>query len=171
MSDTMTHTTMDNITHRCVSLANGDLSPDLRVNYEFGLVLGVDEFRQEQLHFLEKNYLHNRALHGYGTVSGLNVRLQAQDNDIQITVGTGIGVDQFGRTFIIRHDQCASLTAWLKKQQALPEAEEGVRTLYLVGTYDECLDALVRIAGQPCSSSDQLTAPSRIRDSFGRSAR
>jgi hypothetical protein len=167
----MVDVTTNNITRRCVSLANGDLSPDLRVNYEFGLVLGVDEFRQEQLYFLSKEYLHNRSLHGYGTVSGLDVTLQDQDNDIQITVAPGIGIDQFGRTFIIRHEQCALLGAWLAKQQTtpgviVPIGEGGEIVVYLVGAYDECLDALVRIAGQPCSSSDQTTAASRIRDSF-----
>ena len=29
--------------HPCVPVSTGTLSPDLRVNYLFGLVLGVDE--------------------------------------------------------------------------------------------------------------------------------
>ena len=159
------------IMQRCISLANGDLSPDLRVNYEFGLVLGVNEFRQEQVYFLEKEYLHNRALHGYGTVSGLNVTLADTGDDIQVAVQPGIGVDQFGRTFVIRQEQCALLEAWLAKQQKtpgveIPIVEDGEIVVYLVATYDECADALVKIAGQPCSTGDQTTAASRIRDSF-----
>lgn len=160
-----------NIMQRCISLAGGDLSPDLRVNYEFGLVLGVNEFRQEQVYFLEKEYLHNRALHGYGTVSGLDVILADTGDDIQVAVQPGIGVDQFGRTFVIRQEQCALLGAWLAKQQMtpgveIPIAEDGEIVVYLVATYDECADALVKIAGQPCSTGDQTTAASRIRDSF-----
>jgi hypothetical protein len=48
--------------------------PDLRrLNYFFGQMLGVDDFRGEQSYFREKHKLHNRCLHGYGTVCGLLV--------------------------------------------------------------------------------------------------
>lgn len=157
------------ITRRCVSLAQGTLSPDMRVNYEFGQVLGVNEFRQEQLYFLHKDYLHNRALHGYGTVSGLQVVPEAAGSaDVQLTVTPGIGVDQCGRVFVVRNPQCAFLAAWFQRQQQNDAADlqPGVKRLYVVATYDECPDALVAIAGQPCSSSQQTQAPSRIRDSF-----
>jgi hypothetical protein len=160
------------VTQRCVPLASGGLNPDSRVNYEFGLVLGVDEFRQEQFYHLTKNYLHNRGLHGYGVVSGLQVGLErTSDNDIRINVGTGVGVDQCGRTFIIRSDQCAYLRAWLERNQQDLDLTTGNLTLYVVGTYDECKDALVAIAGQPCASSEQSLAASRIRDSFNISLR
>jgi hypothetical protein len=157
------------VTRRCVSLAQGDLAPDLRVNYEFGLVLGVDEFRQEQLYFLHKDYLHNRALHGYGTVAGLQVVPEpAGAGDVKLTVTPGIGIDQCGRTFVVRNPQCAFLNAWFQRQQQQesPNLQPGAKRLYVVATYDECPDALVAIAGQPCSSSQQSQAPSRIRDSF-----
>lgn len=49
--------------------------PDLRrLNYFFGQMLGVDDFRSEQSYFREKQKLHNRCLHGYGTVCGLLVK-------------------------------------------------------------------------------------------------
>ena len=99
---------------RCVSLANGSLSPDQRVNYEYGLVLGVDEFRQEQLYFLEKGYLHQRSLHGYGTVYGLAVtatRPPDSSDEMLITAEPGVAVDQFGRTIVLREEQCARLGA------------------------------------------------------------
>jgi hypothetical protein len=155
------------VTQRCVPLAAGGLNPDLRVNYEFGLVLGVEEFRQEQFYHLQKNYLHNRALHGYGVVSGLQIDLeQIAAGDIRVTVGEGVGVDQCGRTFIVRSAQCANLRAWLERNRADLDLAVGERSLYVVGTYDECKDALVAIAGQPCASSEQSLAASRIRDSF-----
>ena len=96
---------MNDINQRCVSLATGVLSADLRVNYEFGLVLGVDEFKQEQLYFLDKDYLHNRALHGYGTVYGLKVEATRPADDTQdvlITVEPGLGIDQCGRPILLR---------------------------------------------------------------------
>lgn len=155
------------VTQRCVPLAAGGLDPDARVNYEFGLVLGVEEFRQEQFYHLQKEYLHNRGLHGYGVVSGLEVSPErTADNDVRVNVGAGVGIDQCGRTFTIRSDQCAYLRAWLERHRQRLSLTEGPLSLYVIGTYDECQDALVSIAGQPCASSEQSLAASRIRDSF-----
>ncbi|MCU0494217.1 MAG: hypothetical protein MUD01_21720 [Chloroflexaceae bacterium] len=163
-------------TQRCIALATGTLSPDLRVNYEFGLVLGVDEFRQEQFYVLEKGYHHNRGLHGFGTVYGLHVSSApppGDPDDLQIRVSPGMAIDQYGRALVVRSEQCARLAAWLAKQvQQNPNViaenrsgPSGELSVYLVASYTECTDALVPIPGQPCSS-EPTTAPSRIRDSF-----
>lgn len=152
---------MNGITSRCISFAQGNKDCFQRVNYEFGLVLGVDEFVDEQCYFLEKEYMHNRALHGYGTVSGLLVGKDTNGEDIEVQVEPGIGIDQYGRLFVIRSKQCASLLSWLDDQEDF----DG-QTIYVVARYNECETALVPIAGQPCSTSDQQMAPSRIQDSF-----
>jgi hypothetical protein len=162
---------------RCVSLANGALSPDLRVNYEFGLVLGVDEFRQEQLYFLQKDYLHQRALHGYGTVYGLGVTAPAvgatgggASDEYLVTVQPGLGIDQFGRNIVLREEQCARLGAWLARQmqegKAPPRDPFEDYRVYLVATYDECADALVPVQSQACSTAENSQQPSRLRDTF-----
>ena len=44
-----------------------------RVSYFHGQMLGVREFQTEQAYFREKLRLHNRCLHGYGVVCGLEV--------------------------------------------------------------------------------------------------
>lgn len=155
----------DSSMRRCVPLArDGVIEADMRVNYTFGLVLGEAEFQQEQHYFLSKDYLHNRALHGYGTVSGLDVTL---DDELRVTVGEGLGVDQFGRTFAVRDPQCADLIAWYSRQaeDAFDHQDSDVRTVYVVAKYDECEDALVSIAGQPCSTGAENQAASRIRAS------
>ena len=64
------------------------LDPLKRVCYSTGLVLGVDEFRQEQEYFLAKDRLHQRALHGYGTVCGLKVSIE--------DAGAGLGLALYG---------------------------------------------------------------------------
>jgi hypothetical protein len=156
-------------TQRCVSLAEGALSADLRVNYELGMVLGVDEFRQEQHYFLQKEYLHNRALHGYGTVYGLRVTLarpSGDPNDVQVSVEPGMAIDQWGRVVMIRETQCARLGAWLAKNPAPDVGPSGEQRVYVALRYDECPDVLQPIAGQPCSGSDAQMAPARIRDGF-----
>ena len=162
------------VTEPCVSPSTGTLGPDLRVNYAYGMVLGLDEFLQEQLHRLTRDYLHERGRHGYGTVSGLAVSVApAGATDYTVTVSQGIAVDQWGREIVIRCDQCARIGAWLGVQE---QAEPGVlaehlsaggeATVYVVASYADCLDALVPLPGQPCSSSDKTMAPSRIRDAW-----
>ena len=64
---------MSEVMRRCVPASTGGLSPDLRVNYQFGLVLGVDEFEQEGLYLRERDERATRSLHGYGTAVGLHV--------------------------------------------------------------------------------------------------
>jgi hypothetical protein len=44
-----------------------------RVKYFYGQLLGVREFQTEQDFFYEKHRLHNRYLHGYGVICGLEV--------------------------------------------------------------------------------------------------
>jgi hypothetical protein len=153
---------MNGVTSRCISFDQGSSDCLQRVNYEFGLVLGVDEFVDEQCYFLEKEYQHNRSLHGYGTVSGLLVSAGANGDDIEIQVERGIGIDQYGRVFILLTAQCASLLSWLADH----ELGAGDQTIYVVARYAECETALVPIAGQPCATSDQLLAPARLQDSF-----
>jgi hypothetical protein len=156
---------------RCLPLSTGALSPDLRVNYSFGLVLGETEFRQEQLYFLERDQRHHRALHGYGTAYGLKVEIAPQTDDALITVTPGLGIDQWGRPVIVRDDQCAKLMAWLTAQERRTpgivdryRGASGDLHIYVVAQYDECEDALVPIAGEPCAQLDDLQAASRIRD-------
>ena len=107
-------------------------------------------------------------------MAGLDVvadRPADSTREMLVTVTPGMAVDQFGRTINLRDEQCARLGAWYARQVqdgTAPPADEETGRLraYVVAAYDECLDALVPIPGQPCSSSDTLMAPSRIRDSF-----
>ncbi|GAC1361294.1 MAG: hypothetical protein NVSMB32_00010 [Actinomycetota bacterium] len=166
---------MSDISSPCASLSTGQLEPDLRVNYELGMVLGIDEFRQEALYFLTKDYLHNRGLHGYGTVYGLHVTTdQARPtDDVTITVAPGMAIDQWGRAIVLRSPQCAHLGAWLASQEQLVPGTvkshlgvSGELTVYVVVSYAECLDDLVPLPGQPCSTSGDLSVASRIRDAW-----
>src|SRR6185369_9680663 len=43
------------------------------LKYFYGQLLGVQDFQAEQNYFRDKLRLHNRCLHGYGTVCGLEV--------------------------------------------------------------------------------------------------
>jgi hypothetical protein len=172
---------MTDVMQRCVPLSTGALAPDLRVNYQFGLVLGVDEFEQQSWYHRERDERASRALHGYGTTSGLHVtarRPASAPDDVELRVEPGIAVDQWGRPVVVRTAQCALIGAWLAAQETaaanagLPSPMEvhghpsGDITLYVVASYAECEDALVPLPGNPCAADDDLMASSRIRDSW-----
>src|SRR5262252_4069176 len=173
---------MSNGSVNFATLTEGTLNPDSRVNYNFGLVLGVNEFRQEQKYFLEKHYLHNSELHGYGTVSGLGVSAalyqEEKPTDVQVTVHPGMAIDQLGRPVLVREAQCARLGAWLAQQvkddqqknqdtfKNHPPNEDGFLTVYIVASYAEREEQPVPISGGLSSSGDGKGTYSRIRDSF-----
>ena len=163
-------------TQPCVSIGTGTLSPDLRVFYQYGMVLGLDDFLQEQTHNLGLDYHHERALHGYGTVYGLAVTTSTPSDapaDVTVTVEPGMAIDQAGREVTVPTAQCARLGAWLAAQEEASagtvEANLGISgelVVYVVAAYAECPDDLVPLPGQPCSTSSQVQVPSRLRDAW-----
>ena len=106
--------------HLCPDL--DELHANERLNYVLGQVLGVKDFQQEQLYFLHKARLHNRSLHGYGTVWGLDVTTQGTGDDLEIQVDCGLAIDPQGREVRVDALQCAPLNTWLAA--AVAEGEE-----------------------------------------------
>jgi hypothetical protein len=146
------------------------LPPNKRVNYTFGMVLGEQDFRQEQAHFEWKHRISNLLLHGYGTVCGLHVtaRPLSDGSDVEIYVGSGYAVSPRGDWIWVDHDQCARLGAWLQRHSGdLPGfSGPGSYTAYVSLCYDECLVDLVPVAGRACASEEDTRAPSRILETF-----
>ncbi len=146
------------------------LPPNKRVNYTFGMVLGEQDFRQEQAHFEWKHRISNLLLHGYGTVCGLHVtaRPLSDGSDVEIYVGSGYAVSPRGDWIWVDHDQCARLGAWLQRHSSeMPGfSGPGSYTAYVSLCYDECLVDLVPVAGRACASEEDTRAPSRILETF-----
>lgn len=165
-------------TYPCVSPAIDGIRDDQRVNYAFGMVLGVEEMVQEQRHRLVADAAGYALLAGSGTIDGLAVTAAGLDGEaageVQITVAAGTGVDRLGRRFVVPEAQCARLGAWVAAQERarpgtiadLPRDDDGTTRVYVVAQYASCLDALVPLPGQPCSSSDATAVPSRITDAW-----
>jgi len=148
--------------------AGGNLDPRKRVNYALGLVLGEDEFRQEQLYLRERDHRAVRALHGYGTVAGLAVTLGEQ-----LVVAPGLAVDPPGRFMCVSSPQCADLPAWLNahRDEVLQHVGSspglpGHVDLYVVLCYRECATDKVPLPSEPCQSDEESMAASRLMDSF-----
>ncbi|MGH2461021.1 MAG: hypothetical protein ACRDIY_19360, partial [Chloroflexota bacterium] len=146
------------------------LVPNKRVNYAFGMVMGVDDFRQEQVHFEWKHRKSNLLLHGYGTVCGLHVDAVALagGTDVQIRVGKGYAISPLGNWIWVGEDQCAQLGLWLQQNQnsLSPPVGPGPHAVYVTLCYTECQTDLVPVAAEACASDQDTRAPSRILESF-----
>jgi hypothetical protein len=147
------------------------LDPLKRVNYTFGLVLGVEEFVQSDTYFLAKHHVENRLLHGYGTVCGLAVVVQAKPAfEIQVTPGWAI--NPRGQEIKVPQLMCVQLDNWLSvnlaalKATLLSTAPPPTMSLCVVLCSRECKTDTVPIPGEPCMTQSSAMAPSRIADSF-----
>ena len=154
-------------------LEPGTLDPGKRVNYLTGLVLGVDELRQEQTYFIERDRLHQRALHGYGTVHGLRVTVPPVVDVLgpEVRVSPGMAVDPHGQHVCVGQVQCARVNAWLNTHrdeivERIGGSPPGALSIYLVLCYRECETDNVPLPGGPCRSQDDTMAASRLADGF-----
>jgi hypothetical protein len=74
-----------------------------RPNYFFGKLLGAADLQLEQEYHLQKHRRHNRHLHGFGIVSGLEVRVDtsADSDEDRIVVEPGYAIDSCGEEIAI----------------------------------------------------------------------
>jgi hypothetical protein len=148
--------------------------PAKHVRYNLGMVLGVDDFMQEFTYHNSHRAWLARDLLGYGTAWGL--RVVAEDNGEKgprILVECGAALSPRGQLMHVSPAQCAYLNEWLAANRAAVSEKLGATpvsgtplTLYVCLAYDECATDDVPLAGEPCRSDDQLTAPSRTQDHF-----
>jgi hypothetical protein len=145
--------------------------PGKRVNYTLGMVLGVDDFQQDQLYHAAGRRWHNRLLHGYGTVWGLSLSASPPEvPDREIRIGAGVAVDPCGREVCVPDPMCVHLDRWLARHR--PTLEQlypaGVPALPLavVLCHRECPDDVVPVPGEACRTQEDAMQPSRTRDSF-----
>lgn len=146
------------------------LDPLKRVNYTFGLVLGVAEFQQSDTYFLAKHYLENRLLHGHGTGCGLEVVAQTAPL-LEVQVKPGWAINPKGQEIYVPQLMCVQVNDWLTAnlpalQAVFPGAAPASLNLCVVLCYRECKTDTVPIPGEPCQTQTSGMAPSRIADSF-----
>ena len=73
-----------------------------RPRYVSGRALTPDDLQAEQDYQREKAWQHNRLLHGYGIVSGLEVGIEETENGgVELVVAPGYGLDGWGREIVI----------------------------------------------------------------------
>lgn len=154
---------------RCAMLAEANLRR--RVNYQYGMVLGVGEFRTEQDYFLGKIRSHNRALHGYGTLAGLAVDVDGTGGNPELSVTPGLAVDAHGNEICVPERQCGRINDWLqdRAQGNLPPpalSPPSNMELFLTLCHRQCEVGPVDVPVGACHSLDRASVSSRIEDAF-----
>jgi hypothetical protein len=102
-----------------------DLPELRRVRFTSGQILGVDDFRAEQAYHRERQRLHNRMLHGWGVVAGLDVRSRGGE----VIVSPGLALDAAGDEVILTTEHILTL----------PPPLGADRSRYLIVRYAETL--------------------------------
>ncbi|GAB4191765.1 MAG: hypothetical protein OHK0022_05660 [Roseiflexaceae bacterium] len=95
-----------------------------RVFYATGILLGADDFRDEQQYHRGRLARALQYLHGSGTVAGLRVGYQAKaeatettpPQDEQLWVDAGLAIDRLGRLIELRGARCIRLERWYDHQ-------------------------------------------------------
>ena len=165
------------------TLAGLPADPAQHVNYERGMVLGVDDFKQEFAYLAGRGQWLARDALGFGTLSGLRVSVEDDGSDgPRLHVGAGSALSPGGRLICVPADQCAVLNRWLARPDnaamvtrlldpglppnSPPAVTSGPVSLYLSLCYADCQTRPVPIPGEPCRSEDELMKPSRVADDF-----
>lgn len=147
---------------------DAEIAPSQRVNYSFGMVLGVDDFKQEHAWLAGRDERALREVIGYGVVAGLDVTLQpgADAGSVEIRVSPGLAVCPDGKVVAVTSAQCARLDTWLAGTGLQNPIVSGARTAYVVLAYAEKSGTPVPIPGEPCRDESALQSDSRIADGF-----
>lgn len=157
-------------------------TPLKRVNFEPGMLLGVDATRDEQAYHRRRLNRHRYWLHGAGTVVGLAVGLRADglgdpesDQAVYLDISPGVGIDGLGREVLCHEPYCLDLRAWLLAQWEGEEApailadglDEDANQLVLQVTmrYASCPSGLQPVMARKVNAGTDPVAASRQQDS------
>lgn len=155
-----------------------------RVVFEPGMLLGVEATTSEQDYHRRRLVRHQYWLHGYGTVSGLVVSLQAdldaddEEGDTanvltKLIVSPGLGIDGLGREVNSHEPYCINLQDWLEahsEKGIWPAANGGYdssdNSLWLKVTfrYQEQPSGLQPVMATQINAGTDPVQPSRLKD-------
>jgi hypothetical protein len=131
--------------------------PLSRPRYFTGKLLTAEDLQSEQEYMVEKQRRHNRALHGYGVVWGLQVRVLdgsvEEGGGQKIIVGPGFAIDHRGNEIVVPEAQ----------ERRLP-SEAVSQAAWLCLSYSEDLAEYVPVPGDP--GKGENGEASRIVEAF-----
>lgn len=159
----------------CISTDSGSASglglvnPFYALRYQFGMLLGVDDFETEQAYHRGKMHLHNAWLHRAGVIWGLDVQVDLAHNEIKVT--PGLALDGAGQELHLDATACLDVTKWYALHKgdpgftSTPTATGGVQfDACVVITFLPCLTRQVPAIQEPCSNGTTGTAYSRVSE-------
>lgn len=146
-----------------------------RVNFFNRQLLTADDMTTERDYFLQKLRRHNRFMHGWGVVCGLNVTAAPVAGKAwQVQIGSGYALGPYGDEIFVGEAAYFDLAACLtggptnpcEPSLLLPGAAGSGGTFWLAIKYAECLASPVQVASSGCGCDNDPCQYSRIRDSF-----
>jgi hypothetical protein len=143
-----------------------------RVNYFPRQLLTADDMIADQNYFRERMRRHNRYLHGWGVVCGLEVTAAPTEaTPWRVKVGAGYALGPYGDEIDVAEAQtldlagCLSATAADPCEPSAPLDAAGQR-VYVVVKYSECFASPVLAMPAGCGCEESACEYSRIRDGF-----
>ena len=134
---------------------NGELRTFARNRFHHGQLLTEHSFNLEQEYFLEKIWLHNRLVTGYGVVCGLDVRIV--DDGSNVCVTPGLALDKLGREIVVPEPT---------RPVPLPKSGDGEDDGYVhvLICFHECSADPQPLTVSECSDEGDSCAPTSIRE-------
>ncbi len=141
-----------------------------RPSYFAGQLLTADDLRAEQEYHLQSRWQHNRMLHGYGIVVGLEVGVQENDDgSTQVIVSPGYALDGWGREIVLtesvaiylpgdRHD----LTLYVKYVERPDDDEKSIASRMDAPRTNAPVIEAAQVTFEPSSSERGIAPTMRV---------
>jgi hypothetical protein len=143
--------------------ASRDEAPFYSLNYQFGMLLGADDFSTEQQYHGGKMRLHNAWLHRAGVVWGFDVRVEPEHGEVRVT--SGLALDGAGHELHLEGDACVNVAEWYAKHKTDPgfvETSPGVFDAHVEIRFKACLTRQIPALIEPCEGATSGVAYSRV---------
>lgn len=157
-------------------ICDGSEGPLERVRYFSRQLLDAHDLTDDQAYHRAKRSLHNRLLHGWGIICGLEVKKNpASAAPLNVTICPGYALSPQGEEIYVPMDIQFDIGRCIVGQTApchspcaplVPGAVDPTNDFYIAIRYIECPSRPVRVSPIGCGCDDTACEYSRIRDGF-----
>lgn len=145
-----------------------------RVHYFARQLITADDLTQDQNYQREKHRLHNRLLHGWGIICGLEIKVLDASKPLIITICSGYALSPQGDEIFVPTEFQFDLGKCFAGQDAschscapaMSGAVDPAKDYFIAIRYIECKSRPVRVPPVGCGCDDTGCEFSRIRDGF-----
>lgn len=144
-----------------------------RVNYFPRQIMTVEDMVTEAEYFREKLRRHNRYLHGWGVVCGLDVTAATATAPATVSISGGYALGPYGDEIYVAESvtldlsRCGPGATTDPCEPDLLHSRPGVgATIFVAIRYSQCLAKPVRAMPAGCACEEEDCEYSRVRDSF-----